>query len=160
MYPHPMPIFTQPQNKHLNQKSPPKIHRFSPEVAKWQTWSKKSHKHKVVTCKNWVAVSAVWPTAISKKDETMLCLSDAESTPSITIVYLSQRWALPRVSDFDKPECRKYYLYLSHHLYHREGLLVCLDTTTLNLFRSWGEALWDGEVFTDFTFWTRLSSGL
>ena len=36
-----------------------------------------------MTCKNCLAVSAVWPTAISRKDETILCLSVEESTPSI-----------------------------------------------------------------------------
>ena len=35
------------------------------------------------TCKNRVAVSAVWPTAISRKEEIMLCLSFADNIPSI-----------------------------------------------------------------------------
>ena len=44
---------------------------------------KKFKKKKIMTCKNCLAVSAVWPTAISRKDETILCLSVEESTPSI-----------------------------------------------------------------------------
>ena len=49
-------------------------------------YKKKKIKKKyiyIMTCKNCLAVSAVWPTAISRKDETILCLSVEESTPSI-----------------------------------------------------------------------------
>jgi hypothetical protein len=84
--PNPLPISYNPKKKHLNQKSRQKKSTDSvPECQSGKLDQRNLTKHKVVTCKNCVAVSAVWPTAISKKDETMLCLSVAESTPSITL---------------------------------------------------------------------------